>query len=618
MTRNVGPPERPEREAAPLPPQAFEGLIRALAGSETLQDVLWAMAGEVMGSLGLEDCVIYLVDGDRGVLVQAAAFGPKDAGERTIHSPIEIPVGDGIVGWVARTCEPVLVPDVRNDPRYIVDDGSRRSELAVPILFHERVLGVIDSEHSMPGFFHRGHLEVFTTVARLAAPRIAAALLTRELQAAQRGIEHGARSLRNQQRFQEALVSLSSDLLRTTADRLDRDVNDYLGRIGELVGADRSYIFRFLAGGALMSNTHEWCRDGIEPQKAELQEVPSERFSWVVQRILREQAFLVGSLDELGEEGIREQEEFRELGIRSLVGAALRGPRGIIGFLGFDAVREEVHWSDDVRALLLVASDNLASLIHRIEAEDLIRESDRVRQSSLVAAVAGVAHELNTPIGVALTAGSILEEEVGAILAGPVGEESVDRIGRSAALVRGNLERAAELVRMFRTITVDQATDEPQAIDLAEYIRTLLGTLAPLLRSQRLTVRELFPADPVRVVLPPGRLAQVLTNLIQNASIHGYGGDGGAVEVSLEERGDRVLLALRDFGAGMTREVLARCFDPFFTTGRGRGGSGLGLFIVRQQIEAHLGGSVEVRSAPGEGTAWVILLPRDVGESGTS
>ena len=171
-------------EFSPRDVVAFTKLAEGVASATTLEEVLWAVAHEALGTMQLEDVVIYLVDQTRGVCVQAAAYGPKNPEGRTIKAPLEIPLGKGVVGRVARTGEAALVPDVSVDPDYIPDDVARLSELTVPIIADGEVLGVIDSEHSVAGFFTPRHQTVFTAIARLAAPRIEQFVLRARLEAA--------------------------------------------------------------------------------------------------------------------------------------------------------------------------------------------------------------------------------------------------------------------------------------------------------------------------------------------------------------------------------------------------------------------------------------------------
>ncbi len=140
---------------------------------QTVGEIAWAITNHALSRLDFEDCVVYLVDPERNLLVQKAAYGPKNPKDRVILNPIDIPIGSGIVGSVAQSGRPERVIDTRKDARYIVDDQFRLSELAVPLMFNNQVLGVIDSEHSEIGFFTQRHLNIMMTLASLAAPRIA-------------------------------------------------------------------------------------------------------------------------------------------------------------------------------------------------------------------------------------------------------------------------------------------------------------------------------------------------------------------------------------------------------------------------------------------------------------
>ncbi|MFD0863403.1 helix-turn-helix domain-containing protein [Sungkyunkwania multivorans] len=136
------------------------------------EDVLWDITKNCIAKLDLEDCVIYLLDKERQMLVQKAAYGNKDKGQRKILSPIEIPVGKGVVGAAAKTREWQLVQDVNTEERYILDDQQRMSELAVPIAFEDELLGVLDSEHSQKAFFNERHVFLFQLIAKLTATKL--------------------------------------------------------------------------------------------------------------------------------------------------------------------------------------------------------------------------------------------------------------------------------------------------------------------------------------------------------------------------------------------------------------------------------------------------------------
>ena len=157
----------------------------SLFGKNAVDEILWDVAKNCISRLGLEDCVIYLLDSDRNVLIQKAAYGPKNPKDFTIQDPIEIPFGSGIVGTVAQTGQPEVIQDTTRDERYIVDDEVRLSELAVPIKHQGKVIGVIDSEHQEKDFFTEYHLRALQTISALCGTKIAQALADKEVQKAE-------------------------------------------------------------------------------------------------------------------------------------------------------------------------------------------------------------------------------------------------------------------------------------------------------------------------------------------------------------------------------------------------------------------------------------------------
>jgi signal transduction histidine kinase/CheY-like chemotaxis protein len=142
----------------------------------TPEDVLWDIASSCIHKLGLEDCVIYLKDPVREVWVQKAAYGPKNIDYRAIHEPMELRFGEGIVGRVGKTGVAEIIDDTAADPAYVVDDARRGSEVAVPILCDGEVIGVIDSEHTLTGFFKPFHLRVLQNIANICGQKIGRSL----------------------------------------------------------------------------------------------------------------------------------------------------------------------------------------------------------------------------------------------------------------------------------------------------------------------------------------------------------------------------------------------------------------------------------------------------------
>lgn len=179
----------------------------SLFGKNTVDDILWDVAKNCISRLHLEDCVIYLVDEERRVLVQKAAYGPKNPVRFEIRDPIEIPLGRGIVGSVALHGKPELVPDTSRDARYIVDDEKRFSELAVPIYLHHKVIGVIDSEHSRKNFYHAGHLYLLEKIAAICSSKIGRTLMEEQARRQEQEVQ-----LLHKQLAEFRLVTLKSQM----------------------------------------------------------------------------------------------------------------------------------------------------------------------------------------------------------------------------------------------------------------------------------------------------------------------------------------------------------------------------------------------------------------------
>lgn len=144
----------------------------SLFAQDSEEAILWDLAHNCIAHLGFVDCVVYLVDEKRQVLVQKAALGPKNPQKQEILNPIDIPMGQGVTGHVAQTGKAEVVADTSADARYIVDDESRLSEIAVPILLDGKVIGVIDSEHPQKDYFTGQHLRILTAVASVSAIKI--------------------------------------------------------------------------------------------------------------------------------------------------------------------------------------------------------------------------------------------------------------------------------------------------------------------------------------------------------------------------------------------------------------------------------------------------------------
>jgi signal transduction histidine kinase len=258
----------------------------------------------------------------------------------------------------------------------------------------------------------------------------------------------------------------------------------------------------------------------------------------------------------------------------------------------------------------------------RKDNERLVRvESEVARHRSVAQMVAGVAHEINTPLGIVNTAASLVARALSspalvALGETPDGQEALDDLTDASALIARNVTRAHKLVQDFKKVSVDQITDSKEQVDLADVVAEIAHLFRVTSRASRVDVviANTLPDARGEWLGYPGSLTQVLQNLMSNVQRYAYAeGVGGTVEITLALEGTGASamyrIAVRDFGRGIAPEHLPRVFEPFFTTGRGKGGSGLGMAIVYNLVTVHLQGSVAIASTVGEGTTVTVHVP---------
>ncbi len=259
----------------------------------------------------------------------------------------------------------------------------------------------------------------------------------------------------------------------------------------------------------------------------------------------------------------------------------------------------------------------ISDITELIQMRELMQRSERL--AGLGRLVAGVAHELNTPIGVALTASTHLTHglrqlqtiTLGQTLSRQKLQDLIAQEVKATGLIERSLLRAIDLISNFKQVAVDQASEVRRTFDLGQVLHEVAETLRVLLRPEG---HELVLEGPVGLQMDsfPGGLGQVISNLVTNAMAHAYGkGESGHLRLVYEALGsDRVRLQFSDDGVGIPAEHLGHIFDPFFTTKLGQGGSGLGLHIVHTLVTDLLGGSISVSSLPGQGAHFQIVLPK--------
>ncbi|MEK8018233.1 MAG: HAMP domain-containing sensor histidine kinase, partial [Candidatus Parabeggiatoa sp.] len=239
------------------------------------------------------------------------------------------------------------------------------------------------------------------------------------------------------------------------------------------------------------------------------------------------------------------------------------------------------------------------------------------KMASLGGLVAGVAHEINTPVGVSFSASSFLEQETQNFLklyqSGTMKRSDLnaflETVSESSALTVSNLKRAVELIKSFKQVAVDQTTEEKRTFNLKRYLDEILLNLRPKLKQTQHHI-EIQGDDNLSLNSYPGTFSQIITNMVMNSLIHAYEKEEfGTLTLNYQTQADKVILQYQDDGKGMPPDVLSRVFDPFFTTNRSQGGTGLGLHIVYNLVTQKLKGEISVESQVGQGTTFRIELP---------
>jgi signal transduction histidine kinase len=270
---------------------------------------------------------------------------------------------------------------------------------------------------------------------------------------------------------------------------------------------------------------------------------------------------------------------------------------------------------DELRA----AKEKAENALHELNnaQQNLI---DAERLAALGGLVAGVAHEVNNPIGISLTVASsfarrteAFEDELrsGNGLRRSQLDEFVRTSRDAAQQLVGNLHRAGELIQSFKQVAVDRSHAERRTFNLSEATDQIIASLRPALKKASIALSVEAPENLV-IDGYPGAYGQILTNLFLNAATHAFPeGRSGNITITAKPRGsDDVEIIFADDGAGMTADVQRQAFDPFFTTRRNEGGTGLGLHIVYNLVTQQLGGRMMLDSKPGQGTTFRIIMPK--------
>lgn len=348
---------------------------------------------------------------------------------------------------------------------------------------------------------------------------------------------------------------------------------------------------------------------------------------WIVSRVVQRR--LARPLRDLTQ-SVREVSKSRDYTARVVIDS-----KDELGELG-DAFNQMMEELADFDAMRVEKENEIISLNAHLEekvferTKELTASLDDLRltqqqlveqekMASLGELVAGVAHEINTPIGVGITAVSYLDESLKRM---QEGFESgsltkadftniLGSLNESAKIISGNLARAAELVRAFKSVAVDQSSEEARLFDLSDYVHDVLMSLRPKLKRYAHEITVDIPKG-IQIYSDPGIFSQIITNFVMNSLNHAFSPEEkGLIQIGAKVESGTLNLHYSDNGHGIEPDILRRLFEPFVTTKRGQGGSGLGTHIIYNLVTQVLNGKINCDSEIGKGVRFDINAPMD-------
>ncbi|GGA64594.1 hypothetical protein GCM10011369_02460 [Neiella marina] len=340
-----------------------------------------------------------------------------------------------------------------------------------------------------------------------------------------------------------------------------------------------------------------------------------------------------------------------DMEIEGYVGTPLYDSSGSVLGLVVALYQTPIDNSDDVKALFTLFSGRISAEIERYEKEQqLIHFNHNLEQqvaqrtaeltatleelkasqqqmiehekmASIGRLVAGIAHEINTPLGVALLSSSTIDQSLKELqrqvdnnhLTRKTLRKSLQTIAEAQQTQQFNMQRAADLVQNFKQVSSEHYADQQAKINLEQWLHTVIASLKPLLDRHQISIQLSCQPPAIEMTTYPGQLAQIVINLLTNAAQHAFPEEqmktSPTISVAAHQTGERVHLIVQDNGIGMTESTLTQICEPFFTTKRGQGGTGLGMSIVNNLVRNSLQGSLSIDSAASHGTRVAISLP---------
>lgn len=423
------------------------------------------------------------------------------------------------------------------------------------------------------------------------------------------------RALEYRVNMQNLIGSISSDFLNLKPSDNDDGILSALNRIGDFLKVDSTFVFEYSEDGKHTSMSHLWCEEArLARCKRLFQNLSVDKFPWWQLQANNQNHIYVRRPEELPSEALNEREVMRSYGTRTLLAVPMREGSRLLGFFGLHTKNEERVWVKEDLTFLQMCSDILLRAITRRRSED---EKERLQQqlahSQKMEAVGklsgGIAHDFNNMLLPIIGYSDMLLDTL----------EPEDPRSRDITEIRKAAERAASLTRQLLAFSRKQVISK-SVFDINDAIDNMKNMLKPIIGEDIVLSTHLAPVG-ITVKADLGQIEQVIMNLVINARDSMR--EGGAITIrtgqipatddslslisETQPRGQYVFVEVADTGCGMDEDLIARIFEPFYTT-KGLDGTGLGLSVVYGILEQHKGG-VSVSSTPRQGTTFRVYLP---------
>ncbi len=559
--------------------QVISGEIRLDELLKKLMNIVIENAGAESGSL--------VIRREDGLYVEAEKL--KDVDEiKLLHS---VPLDDAnlpasVIHLVERTLEPVFFDNASEKDFFSKDTYIKskkpKSVLCMPVIHQNKLVGVLYAENNfITGAFTKKRQKTLEILSSQAAISLDNALLYEELK-------------RTESKWRTLIRTAKEGFIEFDSESYITEVNPEMCSI---LGMERSDVI----GRNLLSTVDQHNAD-IFRKELELRK-QGKRSTYEITFLKPDNAEVHCLI-----KATPIYEETSQVGSFAMV----------TDITERKFAEEEIRkLNEELEERVKSRTEELEASLERLKAtQKHLVESEKM--VSLGRLVAGVAHEVNTPIGVAVTAASFLNDKTQILsenysineMSQEDFEKYIQAAEESSRLILSNLLRAADLVRSFKQVSVDQSAEEKRVFGLKRYIDELLISIRPKYKNTQHTI-QIICSEKVKVKSYPGAFAQILTNLVMNSLIHGFDGiETGTIVIEITRHDQEIRMQYSDNGRGMNEDTLKKIYEPFFTTKRSHGGTGLGMHLVYNLVTQKIGGVLECSSSPGNGTIFTISFPQ--------